>query len=195
MKLKMKAGFAIFILLLVTSCSKEKINGPSAIVSQSVEKASALNDSIHIGAWYQGGIIFWIDSTKVHGLIADTADLGYFPWWNGTYIATGATAKSLGKGLANTRKIIAAQGKFGYNYAALKCARYKGNGYIDWFLPSSAELSELHRRRGIVGGFTSGGYWSSTELDGSSAIAKKFDIDSVSSNKADSNYVRAVRIF
>ncbi len=195
MKLKMKAGFAIFILLFATSCSKEKINDPSAVGSQSVEKASALNDSIRIGAWYQGGIIFWIDSTRKHGLIADTADLGYFSWWNGSNIETGATAKSLGKGLANTRKIIAAQGKFGYDYAALKCSRYKGNGYTDWFLPSSAELSELHKRREKVGGFSIGGYWSSTELDGSSAIAKKFDIDSVSSNKADSNYVRAVRIF
>lgn len=195
MKLKMKAGFAIFMLLFATSCSKEKTNGPSAVGSQSVENASALNDSIRIGASYGGGIIFWIDSTRKHGLIAAIGDLGYFPWWNGTYIATGATAKSLGRGLANTRKIIAAQGKFGYDYAALKCSRYKGNGYTDWFLPSSAELSELHKRREVVGGFSSGGYWSSTELDGSSAIAKKFDIDSVSSNKADSNYVRAVRIF
>ena len=195
MKIKMKAEFAIFMLLVVISCTKEKINGSSAVTAQSVQNASALNDSIRIGAMYGGGIIFWIDSTRLHGLIADTADLGYFPWWNGTYIATGATAKSLGRGLANTRKIIAAQGKFGYDYAALKCSRYKGNGYTDWFLPSSAELSELHKRREKVGGFSSGGYWSSTELDGSSAIAKKFDIDSVSSNKADSNYVRAVRIF
>ncbi|HEV8506023.1 MAG TPA: hypothetical protein VGQ53_11505 [Chitinophagaceae bacterium] len=67
------------------------------------------------GEQYGGGIIFYVDSTQLHGLIAATVDQSTdAPWWNGTFVATNAT--SITDGLANTQKIVAAQ-HFG-QYAA-----------------------------------------------------------------------------
>jgi hypothetical protein len=37
------------------------------------------------------------------------------------------------------------------------------NGYDDWYLPSKDELSKLYSNRDAVGGFETGGYWSSSE--------------------------------
>ena len=43
---------------------------------------------------------------SLHGLIADTVDLGITTWWDGTYTVTGATGRTIGTGKANTKKYI-----------------------------------------------------------------------------------------
>ena len=117
-----------------------------------------------IGQRYGGGIIFYIDTTGQHGLIADT--LNYIPsstWWNGVNTVTGATKTRIGSGKSNTRKIVLSQGDSGF-YAARRCWHYKGSGYTDWFLPSKDELNELYKQKTVVGGFIYDYYWSSSEL-------------------------------
>lgn len=128
-------------------------------------RAATQNNSFYIGQHYGGGIIFWIDSSGQHGLIASTSDTSYLTikWSDRYYPKTGATGTAVGTGAANTQKIIAVQGRT-YNYAALVCANYRGGGYSDWFLPSKDELFLLYKQKNVVGGFIRGGYWSSSEF-------------------------------
>ena len=85
---------------------------------------------------------------------------GWFPSqgnWNET---------DLGKGLANTKAIVAfiSSRGGGFGSAAWDCNDLVVNGFDDWYLPSQSELNYMYgnlHRRGL-GGFTGGLYWSST---------------------------------
>lgn len=167
MKTTIKTGIAI-ISLLVISCTKENITRTSSASTQSTDKALTFT----IGQHYGGGIVFYIDSTGQHGLIADTVDLPPSKWWNGVYTTAGVTATRIGLGFKNTKKIILSQGDSGMNYAARRCWHYKGSGYTDWFLPSKDELNELYKQKKVVGGFINNYYWSSSEF--SSSTKTKF---------------------
>ena len=182
------------ILLLAISCKKENINVQSPTVKQSTYKTLTFT----IGQHYGGGIIFHIDSTGQHGLIAAVKDQSAgIQWYNGTYTTTGAIETALGTGKANTKKIITSQGRPG-KYAATKCANYQGNGFADWFLPSKDELSELYTQRAVVGGFAGGNYWSSSETATSALSAYNLDFFDGSWHNNFKNTlhsVRAVRAF
>ncbi len=152
------------------------------------------DNNLAIGQSYQGGIIAYIDSTGQHGLIAAAADQGNWQWYNGGYIATGATGTAIGTGLTNTNAIIAAQGSG--SYAASIARDYNGGGYTDWFLPSKDELNQLYQQQTAIGGFADDYYWSSTENDSSFAWCQDFYFGYQLYNvKSDTNYVRAVRAF
>jgi hypothetical protein len=171
MKRLIKTGVVI-MLLFGTSCQKEKVTNPSSVNASSVNNSST---SFYIGQHYGGGVIFYIDSTGEHGLIADTADLGSFIWSDAYYIETGATKKGIGAGKSNTRKIISVLVR-SYDYAALECAKSERNGYTDWFLPSKDQLYALWQQRDVVGGFAIGyKYYSSTERTSRYAIVIQFD--------------------
>lgn len=134
------------------------------------------NQTIQIGKTYQGGIIFYIDGTGAHGLVAAPNDLtdstgnAYLTWYNGSNITTGATATAVGTGQANTNKIIKAQGAG--VYAAKQAANWVSEGYDDWYLPSKDELNLMYNNIGPgapapltnVGGFAADDYWSSSEV-------------------------------
>jgi hypothetical protein len=162
---------ALFIpvLSVFVSCTKEEImkvnSSPDATGSDI--NAKALSSSYQLGQTYGGGIIFYVDGTGQHGLIADITDTNYrmIKWGDSYYLNIGATGTAVGTGAANTKKIIAAQGT-NYSYAALVCANYRGGGYADWFLPSKDELYLLYKAKvaGVVKGFTWGAYWSSSEF-------------------------------
>jgi len=181
------------ILLLAISCAKESNTIRSFTVTQSTHETL----TFAIGQHYGGGIIFYIDSTGQHGLIADTADLPEATWWNplnGLYTTTG-TARGIGKGKANTRKIILSQGDSGI-YAARECWRSKRSGYKDWFLPSKDELNELYKQKSLVGGFANVFYWSSSEASSDYAWDQYFyDGHQGRYGKLYPDYVRAVRAF
>ncbi len=99
-----------------------------------------------IGQAYQGGIIFYLDRAKAHGLIAAPADQSTgIQWYNGTNKVTGATGKAIGMGQANTNALITAQGAG--SYAAKLCDDLVLGGYRDWFLPSKDELNELYKNK------------------------------------------------
>jgi len=191
MKSTMITGLAA-ILLLAISCTKENITRTSSAATQSTVKALTFT----IGQHYGGGIIFYIDTTGQHGLIADTADLKPSRWKNKAYNLTGATATRIGSGKSNTRKIVLSQGDSGLQYAARRCWHYKGSGYTDWFLPSRDELNELYKQRSVVGGFTSNLYWSSSEYNYAFAWFQNFSNGGQTFDyKNMFYYVRAVRAF
>lgn len=118
---------------------------------------------IKLGSNYQGGIVFYLDETQKHGLISAISDQSNSAsWWNGSYIATGAS--SLTDGATNTMAIIQYQGNSS-SYAAKLCKDFKGGGFNDWYLPSKDQLAVLYAQKTIVGGFTNQIYWSSTEYN------------------------------
>jgi hypothetical protein len=121
---------------------------------------------IFIGQNYGGGIIFYIDETKKHGLICAPTD--YQPYW--PYLGWGGfgtevgTYTAIGKGQYNTSRIVNAIGSGG---AAGVCNDLVLNGYSDWFLPSKDELTELFNQRNVIGlNSFANFYWSSSEWDG-----------------------------
>lgn len=151
--------------------------------------------ALTIGQNYQGGIIFWLDATGQHGLIAATADQSTgIQWYNGTYTTTNAVRDGIGAGMYNTERIRAKQSTG--SYAAQLCANYQGGGYGDWYLPSKYELNLLYSQKTAVGGFASFNYWSSTEASNDNAWRQYFVVGNQYSNlKNNTGYVRAIRAF
>ena len=152
-----------------------------------------------LGQSYQGGIIFYIDSSKQHGLIAAPSDQSAgIQWDNGTWPndpVTGATGTAIGTGQANTNAIINAQGPG--SYAAKLCDDLVLNGYSDWYLPSKDELNQLYLNQTIVGGFAYDSYWSSSEFFNLTAWGQYFSSTLLQGSdlKSNSQAVRCVRAF
>jgi len=166
------------------------------LLSISCKKDDTIAVELKIGLAYQGGIIFNLDATGKHGLIAATIDQSSTDtWWNGTFVTTGATNTT--NGFANTTKIINAQGNNGI-YAARLCTNYRGGDYSDWFLPSKEQLNILYINKSVVGAFSDNIYWSSTEYDLGEAWVQDFStgeqhLDNISDGA--NVHTRAVRAF
>lgn len=156
-----------------------------------------------IGESYQGGIIFWLDATGQHGLIAATTDQSTgIQWYNGTFRYTGTTGDGLYAGAMNTAMIVATQmadNQTG-NFAAKVCADYSvtvgGVTYGDWYLPSIYELNLLLLQKAVVGGFANANYWGSTEFNNLYAFGLHFNNGfQFAYDKSSPHRVRAVRAF
>ena len=170
MKTIFKITIIFFVLTLIVCCTKKE--------------SSESTNTFTIGQNYGGGIIFYIDGTGQHGLIAATSDQVNSAWGNPTITISG-TSSDLGTGQANTNAIITAHGVS--SYAANVCNQLVLGGYSDWFLPSKDELSYLYNQKGLVGGFGSvyTYYWSSTEAATNAAWIQRFD------NGAQLNYLKS----
>ncbi|MES2776910.1 MAG: hypothetical protein V4722_22225 [Bacteroidota bacterium] len=100
--------------------------------------------TLFVGRNYNGGIIYYIDNTSLHGLIAAETDQGGVnntAWGcNGVFIS-GATGTAIGTGEANTAAIVTACATNGI--AARLCADLVLNGQSDWYLPSRDEFANL----------------------------------------------------
>jgi len=153
----------------------------------------------YVGQNYGGGIVFYVDSTGLHGLVCASTDQGQYIWGcQGTSISTGT---ALGTGAPNTAAIVAIC--LTSNIAAKICDNLVLNSYSDWFLPSRAELAMMNTNlytQGL-GSFTSSPfsdsyYWSSSEIDNNSAwVFAFYYANAYNINKASTYYVRAVRAF
>jgi hypothetical protein len=126
--------------------------------------------SMEYGEFLNGGILFYVDGTGKHGLVADLDALVYNfgggPKWMGDN-GSGAlftTSKAIGTGNTNTNKIVSQYGTAQTTgYAALGCYNLDKNGYSDWYLPSIDELSQL--KKNLYDnplGLAPGHFWSST---------------------------------
>ncbi len=188
---------AVAIILLffaiISSCQKESQNSDS--------NPPHIDSLFRIGQNYQGGVIFYIDSSKIHGLIAAPFNQSTgIMWWSDT-TRTYAEGKAIGTGLSNTKKIVALFGPG--DYAAKLCDDLVLNGYDDWFLPSQLELTELANKNFLIGDFPAGWYWSSTDLGGDPHAYYAFNIRfpdgfvklNVNMYKNSLNMVRAIRAF
>ncbi|MFT6798504.1 MAG: hypothetical protein ACJAWA_000615 [Nonlabens sp.] len=154
-----------------------------------------------IGDTHQGGIIFYLDASGKHGLIAAPSDQSTSAaWWNGSFIDTRAYGSGLFEGKYNTRMINRIQS--GTTSAAAICANY---GDLKWYLPSIEELNLMYMNigqgnalgLGNIGSFSPAYYWSSTENDYSGAWGQNFYFGfqfNVGKSSPGSS-VRAVRAF
>jgi hypothetical protein len=156
---------------------------------------TATDDSvIRIGQEYAGGIIFYVDGSGQHGLVASSQDLTAKTKWADSCCKTNAVYTAIGRGLDNTIAIVNAQGAG--DYAASLCAQLELQGYNDWFLPSKNELALLYQQREFIGGFATDYYWSSSEHDSLNAWYLYFPYGPQYFTRKDSaGRVRPIRAF
>ena len=130
-----------------------------------------------VGDLAQGGIVFYVDETGQHGLVAATEDLGDFEWGCYGESVNGAYGQAIGTGYQNTLDIVN-QGcttENGGLSAAKAALDAEINGYSDWYLPSRDELKEIYYTignggsEGDIGGFGNNWYWYSSENNNNSA--------------------------
>jgi len=162
---------------------------------QSANEISFTTYSYALGQSYEGGIIYYVDSTGKHGLIAAPTDQGLPQWGCSNQVISGTSSK-IGSGRANTIAIVNACSTPGI--AASLCYDLTLGGYNDWFLPSSDELNLLYLNQNVVGGMSYNVYWSSTECGATCAVDQHFDLgDQVAATKSAQGLVsvRAVRAF
>lgn len=117
---------------------------PYALHSQTTDTAAAANSLTghYIGELFGGGIVFWVDHSKQHGLIASITDVNTGTQWSNVInTQIGPTAQSTWNGQQNTQAIISQPGHV--NSGALFCTQYSHDGFSDWYLPSSYELRQL----------------------------------------------------
>ena len=162
-----------------------------------------------IGDTYQGGIVFYLDGNG-GGLISAPSDQVSAEWGcYGTQIS-GAYGTAIGTGAQNTIDIEAGCTEPGT--AADICANLTLEGYSDWFLPSSAELSEMRaiigqgNVLGNIGNFVDSYYWTSSQLGFGCEMEPNYGKEAMNihlgdnmsgyqANKLNSHHVRAIRNF
>lgn len=178
--------------------------------------------SLHyIGEEYHGGIIFYVDDTGHHGLIASKKDVTAqgVQWRNGSggNKVTNARGDGLGAGETNTRLIIAQQTIDDQKglFAALVATQFQvlEDGvtpcptpndsetlcYGGWYLPSAFELGLLYNalHQAHLVSFAPEFYWSSTEANVGNAWLQNFGTgDITASSKSNTiGRVRAINRF
>lgn len=148
------------------------------------------------GKFYEGGLIFYLNTMTGEGLVAATSNQSTGITWGNSGM-TGASATDIGTGENNTALIIETLGLMS-NYAARICFDLVLNDKSDWYLPSRDELTAMYLILHTSGyGSFSGLYWSSSESSGTDAW--RVDFSNGNQNtfpKSDTNKgVRAIRSF
>jgi hypothetical protein len=153
-----------------------------------------------VGDYAEGGIVFYVDETDEHGLVAAMEDLGQFEW--GCYAENfdGAYGVEIGTGYQNTLDIVASCSET--PIAASEALAYEIGGFSDWFLPSNGELLEMYLTIGQGGpdgniGSFSTWYWSSTNMGLALAWGVIFTDGGANTNAAKNTprFVRPIRSF
>jgi prepilin-type N-terminal cleavage/methylation domain-containing protein len=156
-----------------------------------------------IGDAYGGGKVAYIlqagdpgySATVQHGFIAAVSDQNTgIAWGCNNTVISGADGTAIGTGYQNTLDIVA--GCATRPIAASVARAYTGGGYTDWYLPSKDELHKLYLNKVIIGNFTPGNYYSSSETSSTYVWYEGFGYgDIYNFIKYAPNYVRAVRSF
>lgn len=152
---------------------------------------------LKLGQSYQGGLIFYLDGTNLHGLIAASGDQSGGVIWGcaGTSIPE-SEGLAVGTGLSNTNAILTVCSTAGI--AAKICSDLVLGGYSDWYLPSMDELNLMYNNLKLMGlgSFAAASYWSSSEYSGTNSYFTSFaNGTNGSALKSISNRVRAIRTF
>lgn len=240
MKILNKIVFVLSSLILFTliqSCQKDNcpdgftgddcehfdINQIQALLDAGQTPIALYNADIPIdslyGKYYQGGLIFYLDTINGNGMVAASNNFEDEYIWgmnNGDSSAPDVwdinnnqeteLGARIGDGLANTEAIITSENEanLGSITAAEACYLSEENGFTDWFLPSRGELRFIYQNLDAngFGNFflypDSNIYWSSTENGTSGAWVVLFGYGNGTqsfSQKEIIHHTRAVRAF
>ena len=161
-----------------------------------------------VGDLRDGGVVFWVDSTGLHGLVCAFSDYESRVAWGcfgtdlpsvpnvQTFPLPSGLGAEIGDGITNTNGILSATDC--PEAPAALAARSYGP---EWFLPSINELNEMYVNKAdleAVPGFApfEGVYWSSTEHSRFQAWWQFFNVGFQRTTlKLSPVYVRAVRAF
>jgi hypothetical protein len=119
------------------------------------------SNAIAVGQFQQGGIVFYVDASGQHGLVAASSDQSSGAIYGCRTTLVNASGFAIGTGNQNTSRILTFCTTQGI--AAKICSDLVLNGYNDWFLPSVDELNQMYIKRITIGGFNAENYVSSTE--------------------------------
>ena len=171
--------FIIFSILILNGSCKKKSSEPAP----------------EIGKTYKGGLVFYIDNSGLHGLVAAPSDLGAGSAWGCIGAAiNGADGTTIGTGNQNTIDITNNCQEAGN--AAKLCSDFTLDGFSDWYLPSKDELNLMYQQRSTIGGFSKDTYWSSSEFSATHAWLQSFDTGAQYNTKKDyGTSLRAIRAF
>ena len=163
----MKKTAFIVLILFSFGCKKDK------------PEPEPLPPVTSVGEFYQGGLVFYVDSSGQHGYIITDRDIDTCSWTNatspsdptpsvmGSALSSGyGPANDAGRGEIYTEKIVQMLGNG--HYAAKVCHELELNGYSDWYLPSCGEMylvnrSEIFPWSSADDNPAQGDYWTSSE--------------------------------
>ncbi|MDA9125295.1 DUF1566 domain-containing protein [Flavobacteriaceae bacterium] len=167
---------------------------------------ASTSPTYNIGDIVNGGVVFWLDSTRQHGLVAAFSNVATAVEWgcfgfnlpnvsDVTSFPPIGLGAEIGDGFNNTNNIL----KDCPTAPTALAARSYGP---DWFLPSTNELNQMYDNRATLEGvsgflpFGNSYYWSSTKYSNNSAYIQRFNFDGqLYDGKNYANDVRAVRAF
>jgi hypothetical protein len=148
-----------------------------------------------IGERKEGGVIFYLDNTLLHGMAVSESDVSTSASF-GCYGVDSKTSTAFGTGQANTTSMIATCPS---GTAAQICNDLDLNGFRDWFLPSKGEIDVMRDNIGSAANRTYEWYWSSSQENnnfGWYSWGKAAGNVWSSTNKENSSFaIRAVRSF
>ena len=195
------------LVLFNTTLNTLQINEGDATTANWVSLSSAATSPTYsIGDVVNGGVVFWLDSTGQHGLVAAFSDYSTTVQWgcsgtdlrnvpNVTSFPPIGTDAEIGDGYNNTNDIL----QDCPTAPAAFAARSLG---AQWFFPSAKELNQMYINKTTLEGvsgflpFVNSYYWSSSENDNNNAWIKDFSSGSqYYYPKSSTIYVRAVRAF
>jgi hypothetical protein len=172
------------------------------IENSETSKRDAMNvegNSITIGSFHAGGIVFYLDEKNQSGLVCAPSDQrdsddDFVKW--GCRGLNIETRDEIGSGRSNTNLIMNVCDN--RPIAASLCADLKLNGYDDWILPSRNELTLMYQNLKVqgIGDFLGFWYWSSSQMNFLDAWMVNFEFGAAKSkHKSHVCNVRAVRSF
>jgi hypothetical protein len=176
-----------------TDCESSNFN-PLATVDDGTCDLAAYQ----IGDYAFGGLIFYLDETGEHGLVAASSDFGNHEWACNNENVYGAYDASIGAGESNTENIVNDLACYGDYTAAQFCYDLSTAGFSDWFLPSKDELSLIYTNLFVTGisEFSDNVHWSSTTSSSSYSWGHSFQNGTAGIYmKGSANIVRPVRSF
>jgi hypothetical protein len=167
MRSSLRLAAGLFIASSIVSCQKSTELDP-AVFEMDLE-SKAVKKNLQVGMEYQGGIIFYLDETGKHGLIAAKEDLGPAPW--GCYGTSFFDALMMADTKTANKILLAGCKEPGT--AVRLCAKYEvrekgknGRVYKDWYMAGFREygmiISALKRNANMCGV----GYWTFMEMKG-----------------------------
>ena len=164
------------LVLFNTTTNTLQINEGDATTANWLS-LTASTCGLSIGDTHQGGIIFYLDATGCHGLVAKATDEAGTYQWSSTFLETWAYASGIYGGAQNTKKSIArAIAESSTCPAASVCDNLVSGGYTDWYLPSKDELDMMYVNLHLQGlGNFNYSYWSSTENGNAGAWLQVFN--------------------